>query len=252
MKVKAALILFIILGLGFTLFKAFFNGDSTVISAKKAEAMATELYGGQVLNTKENEAYYQISLENDKGIYELYVDENTGKIRNVKLIERKESFTTVDDAKNNIEKEVKGKVTQVKQVNKDGQPVVEATVEKDNKQYKIQYDLKNKQIVSSQVVKNQEEVTPISKQEAKEIALKQLPGKVKKISTVTNEKGPHYVVTVDGKEEEANVYVQSNTGLVTSTYWIDLDDDDDDDNEDNHGGDTDDDNDDEDDDNDDD
>ena len=72
--------------------------------------MATELYGGKVLNTKVNETYYQISLENDKGIYELYVDGDTKKIKNIKLIERKETFLTVDEAKNNIEQEVNGKV----------------------------------------------------------------------------------------------------------------------------------------------
>ena len=240
MKVKAALILFIILGLSFSVFQMFFNENPKMISAKEAEAVATELYGGKVLNTKVNETYYQISLENDKGIYELYVDGDTEKIKNIKLIERKETFLTVDEAKNNIEQEVNGKVTQIKQVNKDGQMFVEATVEKENKLYTIQYDLENKRIVSNQLVKNQEEVVLISKQKAKEIALQQLPGKVTDFSNVTTEKGPHYVVTVDGKKEDAHVYVQSNTGIVTSTYWTQLnnddsDDEDRDDNDDNNG-----------------
>ncbi len=54
----------------------------------------------------------------------MYVDGDTEKIKNIKLIERKETFLTVDEAKNNIEQEVNGKVTQIKQVNKDGQMFV--------------------------------------------------------------------------------------------------------------------------------
>ena len=232
MKLKAALVVFIIVGLSFTLYQLLFTEHSKAISAKEAEAMATDLYGGKVLNTKADETSYQISLENDKGIYELSVDGATEKVIDVKLIERKEILITVDEAKNKLEKELIGKVTQVKQVNKDGKPFVEATVEKKNKQYKIVYDLENKHIVSNQEVKNQVDVTPISKQEAKEIALKQLSGKVTDLSTVTTEKGPHYKVTVDGKKEDAHVYVQSNTGIVTSTYWTQLDKKDNDDNRD--------------------
>ena len=223
MKLKAALVVFIIAGLSFTLYQLLFTEPSKVISAKEAEVMATELYGGKVLNIKPDDSSYQISLENDKGIYVLSVDGVTKKVIDVRLIERKEILITVDEAKNNLEQVLKGKVTQVKQVNKEGQFFVEATVEKENKLYKIVYDLKNKQIVSNQAVKNQVDVTPISKKEAKEIALKQLSGKVTDLSIVTTEKGPHYKVTVDGKKEDAHVYVQSNTGIVTSTYWTQLD-----------------------------
>lgn len=224
--------LFIILGLSFTLIQLIFNEDPKAISAKEAEAMATELYSGKVLESKVEAPNYLISLENDKGIYELYIDRKTEKIKNVKLIERKESLLTIDEAKRNIEQELKGKVIDIKEVKQNEQLFAEAKIVKDNKQYKVDYDLVNKKLISSQLLKDQEEIMLISKQKAKEIAIKQLPGKVTALTTVTTEKGPHYVVTVDGNKEDAQVYVQSNTGIVTSTYWTQLDDDEDDDRDD--------------------
>ncbi len=108
--------------------------------------------------------------------------------------------------------------------------LLEATVEKENKLYTIQYDLENKRIVSNQLVKKSGRGSALflNKRQRKS-ALQQLPGKVTGFSNVTTEKGPHYVVTVDGKKEDAHVYVQSNTGIVTSTYWTQLNNDDSDD-----------------------
>jgi uncharacterized membrane protein YkoI len=225
-KVKVALVVFIVLGLCFASFQVLFNDPSTVISEKEAEAMATELYGGKVLNTAANEEHYQISLENDKGIYQLYVDGETEKISDVKLIERKEALLTIEEAKNNIEQELKGNITGIKQVNKDGQPFVEAAIEIENKQHKIEYDLEQKKIVTNQEVKHPPDVSSISEKEAKEIALQQLPGQVTDLSIVTTQTGQHYRVTVDGEEEDAHIYVQSNTGIVTSFSWIQLNNDD--------------------------
>lgn len=259
MKVKAVLISFIVLGLSFTLFQVFIKDNPTMISQKEAEAIVTKLYGGKILNTtadKENNNY-QISIENDKGIYNLFVNRETKKINDVRLIERKETLLTVEEAKNNIENELNGQVNQIKQVNKKEQPFVEATVEKDNKHYSIEYDLKKKMIVSNKEMKvasntqnvdrssNRREhessinTSLISEQKAKDIALQQINGQITNVSKATTQKGEHYKVTVDGQSDGAHVYVQANTGKVSSISWYskeqpskDDNDDDDDDNDD--------------------
>ena len=243
MKVKVLLIVFIIFGLSFTLFQIFKKDYPVNISQKEAEAIAVKLYGGKVLNTtvnKENNNY-QISIDNHKGIYNMYVDGNTKKVSNVRLIKRKESLLTIDEAKKNIEKELNGQVDQIKQVNKKEGEFAEATVKRDDKHYSIEYDLKKKKIVAntekktalnthsniqmkdhlSKVTeqKNNTNTSLISKEQARNIALQQINGKVTNLSEVTTQNGKHYKVTVDGPLEGAHVYVQANTGKVSSISW---------------------------------
>ncbi|MFT9846819.1 PepSY domain-containing protein [Aneurinibacillus sp. REN35] len=190
MKVKVTLLVLSIVGVAFLLFEMVYNEHPTFITAKKAEAVATKLYGGKVLETRANKADYQISLENDRGLYELHVDANTEKIYDIKLIKRKDTPLTLEEA-----------------VGRTGQ------------KHTITDDLTNNGVTA----------VPLTKQEAKAIALKQLDGQITNISTVSTEKGLHYIVTVNGKKETANVYVQSNSGIVTSTVWKKHDDENDDD-----------------------
>ncbi|MCP3740697.1 PepSY domain-containing protein [Rossellomorea sp. BNER] len=219
MKLKVGLIMFIILGLSFTLFQVFIKDNPTMISKKEAEAIATNLYGGKVLKAKANQenSNYQVSLENEKGIYHLNVDSKTKKISNVRLVERKETLITIEEAKKNMEKELNGQVNQIKQVNKEGQSFVEATVVKNGKNYRVEYDLKEKAIVSNKEIKSPLETSPsISEQKAKEIALQQMNGQVTNVSIVTGKNGENYKVTVDDHPKGAHVYVQANTGEVSS------------------------------------
>ncbi|MBM7585487.1 putative membrane protein YkoI [Bacillus pakistanensis] len=244
MKLKVGLIMFILLGLSFTLFHIFIKDDPKIISKKEAEAIATNVYGGKVLTAKVNQENdnFQLRIENEKGIYQMDVDSETKKMSNVKLVERKETLNTIEDAKKNIEKEVKGQVNQIKQVNKDGKSFVEATVEKNEKKYRVEYDLKENAIVFNKEVKSLVDPSPsISEQKAKEIALQQMNGQVTNLSIITAQNGKHYKVTVDDHSEGAHVYVQANTGEVSSISLyskeqpkppIEVEDDNDEDNED--------------------
>ena len=159
-------------------------------------------------------------LENEKGIYQLSVDSKTKKISNIGLVEKKEALLTREEAKRHIEKELGGQVNQIKQINKGGEPFVEAIVEKNSKHYRIEYDLKEKNIVSNTEMNSSVKTSPyISEQEAKEIALEQINGQITNLSTVTTQNGKHYKVTVDDQAEGAHVYVQANTGKVASISW---------------------------------
>lgn len=221
MKVKVGLIAFIILGLSFTLYQVLIKDSPALITQKEAEAIATNLYGGKVLNAKvaQENSKYKLMLENEKGIYHLFVDRNTKKISDIKLVERKETLITTEEAKKEIEKELNGKVNRITYINKDGQPFVEATMKKDNKNYKIKYDITKKTIVSNKEMKsNQKAPPPISEREAKEIALQQINGQITNLSIVTDQNGEHYKVTVDGPSQSAHVYVQVNTGEVSRIF----------------------------------
>ncbi|WP_338470890.1 PepSY domain-containing protein [Niallia sp. XMNu-256] len=222
MKLKVGLIAFIIAGLSYSFYLVFIKDYPPTISEKEAEAIVTNLYGGEVLDTKvdPSNSTYQLKLDHEKGIYRVSVHRKTKKISNIQLIEKKEALLSMEEAQKNIEKELSGKVTQINQIDKEGNPLIEATVEKNNKHYRIEYDLLQNIIVSNTEVKSS--VKPplsISEEQAKEIALEQIKGQITNLSIVTNQNGKHYKVTVDDQAEGAHVYVQANTGNVSSISW---------------------------------
>ncbi|XEC96321.1 PepSY domain-containing protein [Paenibacillus tarimensis] len=206
MKLKAALFTFIVLGLSFTIFQVFIRDHPLMITQQEAKDIATELYGGKVLHITPDSknSHYQIEIENDKGIYQLFVDGKTNKISDVKLIERKEPLP--------IDKGVNTEPA----APSNGQGTESAAP------------------------------TPISRQQAKEIALQQIDGKITNISMVTTQRGHHYKVTVDGPSENAHVYVHAITGKVAPISWYSNDDNDGNDDDDDGNDDDDDDDDDDD------
>ncbi|WP_316572247.1 hypothetical protein [Neobacillus sp. YIM B06451] len=249
MKVKLFLIGFIIFGLLFSSFQLFINDQSTELSKRSAQDIAVNLYGGKVIDTKENNGNYEMTLENNKGIYYLVVDGKTKKVKNIKLIEKKESNLTIKEAKVKIEGEMKGKVKQIEKVVKDGKAIANAIVEKENKKYRVEFDMSGKKVVATSEIpenigdggqyQNEENSEAIYEQRAKEIALQQGPGTVTNIAKVMMKNGEHYKVTIDSVNEVAHVYVHSDTGRVSSVSSIpkkqtfDEDDDEDDENDEN-------------------
>ncbi|RST72265.1 hypothetical protein D4T97_016635 [Siminovitchia acidinfaciens] len=256
MKVKALLAVFIVLGISFTLVQIFKKNSSDQITKEEAEQVAVGLYGGKVLSSSVKNENYEIQLDNDKGMYTLVVDGTTKKVSNVKMVEKKMNPLSLDEARKNIEREMNGTVTQINHVEKEGETLSEALVQKNNKTYSIQYDLKKKSIVSrsEKEVKHdsihnanpdaEAQTSVISEQRAKEIAVEKINGKVTALSEVTKKNGKHYKVTVDGTSDGAHVYIQANTGNISSISWYtkknnddgddgdDGDEDDDDDNDD--------------------
>lgn len=228
MKWKMTLVVLIIASLAFLLYQQLFNDQTHSISAEKAETIAVELYGGKVLHTVARDADYQIELENEKGRYMLFIDAHTERVYNVQLIEKKETVMTAERAKRNIEQDLDGNVLHAKEFKRNGKPFMKAIVEKGSNLYSVEYDLLEQQITAKSETKNHAEAAPVTMEEAEQIALKRFKGSVAGVSKATTEKGPHYIVTIEGDKESASIYVQSNTGLVTSTFWKKLDDDDDD------------------------
>ncbi|WP_252504926.1 hypothetical protein [Sporosarcina sp. Marseille-Q4943] len=201
MKVKLLLIGFIILGLLFSLFQIF-SDSSAEFTEKEAQDVAVKLYGGKVLDYAEQNGNYQMTLENDRGVYYLVVDGKTKKVNTIKLIEKKEELDLAGD-----------KVVGTSEISGDGDDGDGGMSIREEKREAI-YEKK-----------------------AKEIALQQARGIITNVVKVTTQKGDHYKVTIDSMQEVAHVYVQSDTGKVSSVSSIpkkqtDDEDDDDDDHDD--------------------
>ncbi|MED4531915.1 hypothetical protein [Metabacillus fastidiosus] len=184
MKLKAALLIFIILGLSYSMFQVFMKDSPKMLSEKEAEQIAADLYGGKVLNIEgdKGNSKYIVSIENDKGTYRLSVDRETKKVSDVKLIEKKAEKIAAEH--------------------------------KAEKSTAAAANVKQNNIAPTDSVPP----PPISEQKAKEIALhalKEINGQVKGVTEVNIDKGKHYKITVEGKKEGGEVLVQANTGTVS-------------------------------------
>ncbi|MGG3889549.1 PepSY domain-containing protein [Metabacillus fastidiosus] len=184
MKLKAALLIFIILGLSYSMFQVFMKDSPKMLSEKEAEQIAADLYGGKVLNIEgdKGNSKYIVLIENDKGTYRLSVDKETKKVSDVKLIEKKAEKIAAEH--------------------------------KAEKSSATAANVKQNDIAPADPVPP----PPISEQKAKEIALhalKEINGQVKGVTEVNIDKGKHYKITVEGKREGGEVLVQANTGTVS-------------------------------------
>lgn len=253
MKLKLAFLLVIFAGVSFILFHVFIDDHKDAISLEEAEAIAVGLYDGNIIGSKKSEEdKYMISVENDKGIYQLTVDRHTKKVSNVKQLEKREIKLTLDEAKQRIQQETGGKVTDIKK--SDGSTAV-ADIKKGNNMYTYTYDLEKGKIISSNLLrqgkegndskndKANQEKHVISKQQLAKIAKTQLDGTVSNIKKLTSDHGNVYKVTIENRVEGAHVYIREVTKKVTSVSWFSktADDDGDDDSSDSDDDDSDDD-----------
>ncbi|WP_053368562.1 PepSY domain-containing protein [Bacillus sp. FJAT-27245] len=230
MKVKLFLLGFILFGLSFSVFQLFINNESTELSERSALDIAVNLYGGKVIEAKEKNGNYEMTLENDKGIYYLIVDGKTMKVKKIKLVELKQSLLSIEEAKIKIEAEMKGKVKQIERVAKNGQMLARAIVEKEERQFRVDFDLSGKKAVAISPIPdsngdggkylNEKSPEEIYEKRAKEIALQQAPGIVTNIAKIMTKNGGHYKVTIDRLNEVAHIYVHSGTGKVSSVSSI--------------------------------
>lgn len=225
MKIKLALLTVIFAGISFVFFQVFIGDNTAAISQEEAETIAAELYNGKVVKSKEDEKdRYLISVENEKGIYQLTVNGHTKKVSNVKQIKEKKTLLSKDEAKKNIQQESNGKVIEIKKAD---DTTAKARVKKNNRTYKYVYDLKKQKITSSKMVKDagkqtdkKKEHIAISRQQLMEIAKSQLNGTVTKVKKLKSDHGLVYKVTVEKEAKGAHVYVQEATKKVISVTWF--------------------------------
>lgn len=233
MKIKVILLVIVFLGLFFVLYHTLMKDGSVAFSQKEAEAIAANLYNGEVLSSKKEEKgkHYSVLVENDKGAYRLKVNNQTGKVSNLKLIEKKDPLLTTEEAKGKINQALNGNVIDIKRTGKESLNHAEALVEKKQKKLRVVYDLKKQVIISKAELKDPQVKTSKEKtkqknkkdslQKVKDVALAQVVnGKVSNITKIKSENGGLYKVTVENKSEGVYVYIYEGTEKISSTSWF--------------------------------
>lgn len=232
MKVKLLLLSVIFCGIFIVLYEVLIDDKAVTISKREANAIATDLYNGHIVNSSEKGDHYIISIENKKGIYRLMVDGETRSVSNVKQIKKKEpNLLTMEEAKANIRKKYGGKVTNTKQSGENA----EVILKNGKKKLHIVYDLKKQQVVSKSRINKGGKGTPpdsnsdrdagaetksIPRAQLIAIAQDELAGEVSNIKELKRDHGNVYQVTIENPSKRAHIYIQGATEEVTSISLV--------------------------------
>lgn len=234
---KLILFLFILIGAVFITFSLFTSTSKATLSENEAKKIVQSQYGGTVKSikndNKDGTILYKVVIDTKKGVYEVTIDSKTEKIGNIKLVSNhiEKRNHTIEEAKTAIEKSTRGTVTLINKSEQDGTPVAIANVKVQSENKKVVYNLEDKKVTSITSVPDSSNSTNtgvttkplIPQNEAVAIAQKQVNGKVMNVQLINTKTGQQYKVTIENSKEGAHVYVQANSGEISSFSWYEKD-----------------------------
>ena len=177
------------------------------ISLDEAKKIALENIDGHIQDAQEDGDDYEITIEKDQTIYDIEIDKTSGEVKEINQEDRETSSQamTLEEAKQLALKEVNGKIISTKSDSDD----YEITIEKDDYIYEIEIDKTTGKMTD--IEKEKKTTSKITLEEAKQLALKEVNGKI--ISTKSD--SDEYEITI---EKDAYIYeieVNKNTGTIT-------------------------------------
>ncbi|MDN7226140.1 PepSY domain-containing protein [Planococcus liqunii] len=206
---------------------------SESISAQEAEQSVLDLYGGELVGTSEVDNHFEVDFNKANGLYTAMVNKATGQVESMKLIEKKEPATRLN--------EEQAGAAALKKVNGTLENV---TYLKDSQQYEVKIkDEKNittvlvaaatgeiGDITAEPITKPDAKPEPepepdavITEDEAIAIAKQTLDGEVQEIEFVQTEGGGYYLIEIENEESEREVTVQIHAirGETLTVEWDD-------------------------------
>lgn len=205
----------------------------------KDEAIKTvqSLYGGKILNIEDTDGKYIIRAEQDKGTYEVTIDNQTGNIEKLQLIAAKKDAGTPSqpetallpesEIRSIVQGQTAGMIESV-QLNNDqtNQPVYQVEVIDNNQKQVFLVNAINGEILTKKEqteVKNnnQPKTTQISQPDAKRIAKNYLNGKIDNVELESDSNGIYYIVEIETANDEAEIQIDAISGKVLSVTWDD-------------------------------
>ncbi|WP_168714419.1 PepSY domain-containing protein [Niallia nealsonii] len=220
---------FVIIGVILLIVSYFFMKKQDRITLKEAETIIIKKYDGEIVSIeeikKERQLRYDAVLQNEKGIYNISVDAQTGAIADLqaaKISQQKEDKElTKEEAVKLVTATYKGTLKSTTAQTENGIAYFVVILEADNKEmtYKI-----NRQTGSiKQESKNSiEETAIIKKNKAKEIAQAEVQGSVKEVELEEEANQLVYEVEMETAEKtEVKIYINAYSGTVLSINWED-------------------------------
>lgn len=213
-------------------------------SKNDAVKMVQHLYGGKIISTDVTEEEFIIKNEQDKGIYEIIINKQSGNVQKVDLIKdnpskdpsvaiEKQTILQEKDVQLLIKGQSSGQIDSVKLIQNDnGKSIYIVQVTEKNQVLTYKMDASTGAILGKNVETgdkqskdgNEKKGTDrgkISEAEAIKIATDYLAGKVDNVDFEDEDDGVYYIVEIETNDDEAEIQIDAITGEILSVTWDD-------------------------------
>jgi uncharacterized membrane protein YkoI len=203
-----------------------------MLTKDEAEKLIHERYQGTVTQIKIASQQYQIEMKKQNKLYLIKMDAVSGKVLSFTLTspttetppETPVKELSEDEIRTIIQNEVKGSITSIERINNNQAPIYKAVVNEADKQTTITVDAISGKILSTQSDVIKEAPKTLNEQEARKIALEQIPGTIDDILLETKNEQTYYLVEIETQDDrEAIIQIHAITGKVLSITWDDHD-----------------------------
>ncbi|PEJ04396.1 PepSY domain-containing protein [Bacillus wiedmannii] len=221
-KWKVALLLcFVLVSVAFVSQRIVSKQGEKILSEKQIQNIVSEKYPGKIKNmklvNKGEQDVYKVNLLNEKGSYEIIVDAQSGNIKRAKEISLKSNTLTKEKAEEMALQKVQGIIKQTLLEKRNGIEVFVITIETNVTQSTIVEIEKT----TGKIQLLQKQMTKVTEQQAKEIAVQQVQGNVKGIRLEKKNEKNVYVIEIEkSANENVMVEIEEATGAFIGTSQI--------------------------------
>lgn len=217
----ALLVCFTVVSVAFVSQRMVSKQGETILSEKQIQSIVSEQYPGKIksmkLINKEEQDFYKVNLLNEQGSYEIIVDAKNGEIKRAKEKSLKSNTITKEKAEEMALQKVQGEIKYTILEKRNEIEVFVITVETNDKQSKVVEIEKT----TGQIQLLEKPMTKVTEEQAKEIAVQQVPGNVKGIRLEQKNEKNIYVIEIEkNANENVIVEIEETTGAFIGTSQI--------------------------------
>lgn len=212
---------------------------ANVLTEQEAQAVSEQRYSGTVKSIQQIADEFVMEIQRDTGLYELKISRKTGEVSSLKriketvdadLTEEETTETTVlseEEIKTIVLQNVNGEIDSINRITEGEKLIYRVGVRDANTKTSLSIDATTGQILTTEKVDIGESPKRLTEQEAKALALEQVPGIVEDVDVETINGIAYYFVEVETTDDrEAKIEINAITGEVQSLTWDEDDGDD--------------------------
>ncbi|MCJ1907060.1 PepSY domain-containing protein [Planococcus ruber] len=217
----------ILLGLLAFAFVLIFGPDENPVTETEASAAVIDLYGGEIESTERAKDGYTIVFNRENGKYAAEVDQSTGRIESLTLLEKAVSdpVITEKEASELAFKQLDGEI--VKSTFSKTRNQYEIVIENERERAAILIDAEGGEVLDVKKEAIPKDETPrnrvITEAEAIAIAKQTLDGEVQDLEFTETEDGGFYLIEIENDEtdREVTVRIHAVRGETLTVEWED-------------------------------
>ncbi|MRR79293.1 hypothetical protein EKU29_10630 [Bacillus anthracis] len=217
----ALLVCFTVVSVAFVSQRIVSKQGETILSEKQIQSIVSEQYPGKIksmkLINKEEQDFYKVNLLNEQGSYEIIVDAKNREVKRAKEKSLKSNTITKEKAEEMALQKVQGEIKYTILEKRNEIEVFVITVETNDKQSKVVEIEKT----TGQIQLLEKPMTKVTEEQAKDIAVQQVPGNEKGIRLEQKNEKNIYVIEIEkNANENVIVEIEETTGAFIGTSQI--------------------------------